>query len=283
MKGLFLAVASSGQKAPVLNPAAEVVFSLGPIPITNSMIATWVVAGLLFLFIRLGTRKLTLVPSGLQNLIEACVEGLEAMTKGLLEPKVANWAFPVVATFFIFILLCNMTDLLPGVGSIGWGVPDPSNPLPAALRETAVPLLRPPTSDANLTGGMALVFFLTNTWWTIRYQGPKGLLLHLFGPKGGLRGWIAIPLALIFVAVGFIEIISILIRPVALSVRLYGNIFAGEAVLDVMLGYLWGLPAVPFYFLEVLVAVAQAMVFSLLTIAFTATTCSHIEEAHPHK
>jgi F-type H+-transporting ATPase subunit a len=176
-----------------------------------------------------------------------------------------------------------MTDLLPGVGSVGWGPPDPGNPLPWAISETHVPLLRPPTSDANLTTAMALVFFVANTWWTIRYQGPKGLLVHLFGPKGGLRGWMALPIALIFVAVGFIEIISILIRPVALSVRLYGNIFAGEAVLDVMLRYLWGLPAVPFYFLEVLVAVAQAMVFSLLAIAFTATTCSHIEEPHPHK
>ena len=72
--------------------------------------------------------------------------------------------------------------------------------------------------------------------------------------------------------------ISICVRPVALAMRLYGNIYGGESVLTIMLGKAWGLAAVPFYFLELMVAVVQALVFTLLSIAFIGTLCSHTED-----
>lgn len=277
---------------PPVTPAAPVLWDLGaklglpfPIPITNAMVYTWVIMAFLFIVIRVGTRHMQVIPTGLQNFIEMFVEGLEDMTKGLLEPKVVRWVFPLIATFFIFIVLSNLLGLLPLVGSIGWGERDPTSALPFALKHADVPLFRPPTADANTTIAMALVYFIMSTWWSIKYCGPLGLVKHIFGVKGGMTGPILIPLFFIFLFIGAIEMISILIRPVALAMRLYGNIYGGENVLTLMLGmgpkWMMGLAAVPFYFLELVVAVVQALVFTVLCIAFIGTTCSHPEEETP--
>ncbi|QSR87989.1 F0F1 ATP synthase subunit A [Methylacidiphilum caldifontis] len=275
----LIATLSEGKTEPLVQPAAETLFWIGFLPVTSSMIQTWIVMGIMFLIIRLGTLKLSLIPGGLQNAIEAAVEGLEKLTRGLLEPKVADWAFPLVATYFIFIVFSNITDLLPGVGSIGFGEKDLGRHIPLAIKHTSVPLFRPPTSDANMTTAMALIFFIMSSFWAIRYhQGFKGLFTHIFGVKGGFKGWIVIPLTVLFAAVGLMEIISILIRPVALAMRLYGNIYGGETVLHMMTGILWGLPAVPFYFFEFMVAIIQALIFTLLSIVFTGTLCSHFGE-----
>ena len=278
-------VAHSGHGAgPAVAPAAPILFELGPIQVTNAMVVTWVIALLMLVVIRLGTRRLQEVPSGLQNVIETAVEGLENMTQGLLEPKVARWVFPLAATYFIFILICNLTDLLPGVGSIGWGQRDPNSVLPFALKHADTPWFRPPTADANLTVAMAGIFFIMSTYWALRYNGPLGLIKHIFGVKGGMTGWIVAPMALIFIFIGCIEVISICIRPVALAMRLYGNIYGGESVLTIMLGMgFGGLAAVPFYFLELIVAVVQALVFTLLSIAFIGSMCSHTEEEEGHE
>jgi len=286
----FGADAGHSPHGPPVTPEAPTLWQLGPIPITNSMVYTWVVMLTLFLVIRLGTRNMQVIPTGLQNLIEMVVEGLENMTKGLLEPKVVRWVFPLIATFFLFIVLSNLFGLLPIVGSIGWGTPDPTSKLPFALEHADVPLFRPPTADANTTIAMAGIYFIMSTWWAIKYNGPLGLVKHVFGVKGGLTGPIVIPLFFIFIFIGLIEVISILIRPIALAMRLYGNIYGGESVLTLMLGmgpkWMMGLAAVPFYFLELVVAFVQALVFTVLCIAFIGTLCSHEEEegkpAHAH-
>jgi F-type H+-transporting ATPase subunit a len=171
--------------------------------------------------------------------------------------------------------------LLPGVGSIGFGHHDAASSLPFALQHADVPLFRPPTADANTTVAMAGIFFIMSTYWAIKYNGPVGVVKHIFGVKGGMKGMILIPLTLIFIFIGLIEIVSIVIRPIALAMRLYGNIYGGENVLTIMLGKAYGLAAVPFYFLELVVAVVQALVFTMLCIAFIGTLCSHSEEEHP--
>ena len=273
--------AEPAHTGPPVTPEAPTLFNLGPVPITNAMVYTWVIMALIFIVIRLGTKNIREVPSGLQNAIEAAVEGLEEMTKGLLEPKVANWCFPLVATFFIFIVLSNLLGLLPGVGSIGWGHRVEGG-LPFALHHADVPLFRPPTADANTTVAMAAIFFIMSSYWALKYNGPLGLIKHVFGVKGGMKGLVLIPLTLIFIFIGLIETISILIRPVALAMRLYGNIYGGESVLTIMLAKAWGLAAVPFYFLELMVAIVQAIVFTLLCIAFIGTLCSHMEEEGGH-
>jgi F-type H+-transporting ATPase subunit a len=240
------------------------------------MVYTWVVAAVIFVTVRVGTKKMSEIPSGTQNIVEAAVEGLEELTKGLLEPKVARWVFPTAATFFLFIVISNLMGLLPGVGSIGWGH---KSGAPLGVEHADIPLLRPPTADANMTVAMAAVFFVMNLIWALRYNGPLGLVKHLFGVKGGMTGWIVIPLSLIFIFIGMIEVISMGIRPVALAMRLYGNIYGGESVLTIMLtNSPLGIGALPFYFLELLVAVVQALVFTLLAIAFTGALCSHTDD-----
>lgn len=265
-----------GAAVPMVAPT---LFEIGGLPVTNSMIFTWMIAALIFVVVRLGTRRLTEVPNGMQNAIEAIVEGLEGMTKGLLEPKVVRWCFPWVATFFLFILISNLMGLLPGVGSLGYGTRDPNSFLPFALEHADLPFFRPPTSDANTTVALALLFFIMSTFWAFKYNGFFGLFKHLFGVKGGITGLAVVPLALIFIFVGLIELISIAIRPVALAMRLYGNIYGGESVLTIMVGLLpLGIAAIPFYFLELIVAIVQTLVFTMLCIAFISTLCSHLEE-----
>ena len=119
--------------------------------------------------------------------------------------------------------------------------------------------------------------------WALREVGPIGFLKELFAPKGESSGFMKIVLVVVFFAVGCLEVISILFRPVSLSFRLYGNTFAGENMLETMSrlvpGLGWLLP-IPFYFLEMLVGVVQALVFMLLTAVFTMLICQH-EEGHP--
>jgi len=255
------------------------------IPVTNSILYTWVVALVILVLVRLGTRRMSEVPSGTQNFVEALVGGLRDICEGMLEPKVARWVFPLAATYFIFIATSNLMGLLPGIGSIGWGHPDTVSAMPFAIHHAESPLFRPPTADANMTVAMAAIFFVMSLWWAIQYNGPWGFVKHLFGVKGGFKGLVVIPLSAIFLFVGCVEILSICVRPVALAMRLYGNIFGGESVLAIMLtNSPLGIAALPFYFLELLVALVQALVFTMLTIAFVGMFCSHEgeEPAHNH-
>jgi F-type H+-transporting ATPase subunit a len=139
-------------------------------------------------------------------------------------------------------------------------------------------LFRGANADLNLTLAMALVFFACWIVWALRELGPLGFLKELFAPKGESAGLLRLLLVVVFFAVGCLEIISILFRPVSLSFRLYGNTFAGENMLETMVGLVpglgWLLP-IPFYFLELLVGLVQATVFMLLTAVFTLLICQH--------
>jgi F-type H+-transporting ATPase subunit a len=132
-----------------------------------------------------------------------------------------------------------------------------------------------------MTLAMALIFFACWVIWAIQEVGFGGFLKELFAPKGESTGFLKMLLVVVFFAAGCLEIISILFRPVSLSFRLYGNIFAGENMLETMStlvpGFGWLLP-IPFYFLELLVGVVQALVFMLLTAVFTLLICQHEEE-----
>ncbi len=274
--------AEAGQ--PLVSADAPTLFNIGPLPVSNSMVFTWIVGAVIFLVVRIGTRRMQEVPSGAQNVVEATVEGLEGLAAGILEPKVTRWAFPLVATFFIFILASNLTGLLPGVGSIGWGHPSGA---PFGIEHANAPLLRPPTADANMTVAMAAIFLVMNIYWAFRYNGFLGFFKHIFGVKVETNKWAFPPLLLIFIFIGLTELVSIFfVRPVALAMRLYGNIYGGENVLTMMLtNSPLGIAAVPFYFLELLVAVVQALVFTVLSISFIGILCSHAEEegvSHDH-
>jgi len=256
--------------------AVEIARPLG-FPITNSMVVTWIVAVGLILFARFATRDMKRVPDGAQNFLEWLVGGLYSFLEGVIGPHLVKRTFWFFATVFIFILSANWFGLIPGVGTIGWG-----NRTTEGLKITE-PLFRGANADLNLTLAMALVFFACWIVWALREVGPGGFVKELFAPKGESAGAMKVLMVVVFFAAGCLEIVSILFRPVSLSFRLYGNIFAGENMLETMStlvpGLGWLLP-IPFYFLELLVGLVQALVFMLLTAVFTLLICQH-EEASP--
>jgi F-type H+-transporting ATPase subunit a len=241
-------------------------------PITNSMAVSWVVAVALIVFARVATRDMKRVPSGAQNLLEWLVGGLYGFLERIIGPALVKRTFWFFATVFIFILSANWMGLIPGVNTIGWG------------HRTAQgfvvdqPLLRGANADLNLTLAMALVFFACWIVWALQEVGPGGLVKEMFGPKGENTGVLKVVMIVVFFAAGCLEIVSILFRPVSLSFRLYGNIFAGETMLETISrlvpGLGWLLP-VPFYFMELLVGLVQALVFMLLGAVFTLLICQH--------
>jgi F-type H+-transporting ATPase subunit a len=247
-------------------------------PITNSMVVTWIVALGLIVFAQAATRRMAQVPSGAQNLLEWLVEGLYGLLESIIGPHLVKRTFWFFATIFIFILAANWVGLVPGVGTIGWG-----HQTPEGFRIDQ-PLFRGANADLNLTLAMALVFFACWIVWALQEAGPRGVLKELFAPKGDTTGFLRVLMIVVFFAAGCLEIVSILFRPVSLSFRLYGNIFAGENMLEAMAtivpGLGWMLP-IPFYFMELLVGLVQAMVFMLLTAVFTLLICQHHEEAGP--
>ncbi len=261
---------------------------------TNSLIVATIVAIIVLVFARRATAKMELVPTRTsQNIFESMIEALYDMLEGIVGPHMVARAFPLLATLFLFILASNWFGLLPGVGTIGFG--SGRGPL-LSLSELNAPLLRPANADLNLTLGMALVFMVYWAIWSYQELGVGGFISHTFGPKGDIQGILKYPLIAIFAFVGVIEVISIAFRPVSLSLRLFGNIYAGENLMHTMsdLGETMGFPVavsflmkilvpIPFYFLELLVGVVQALVFTLLCAVYVKLTTSH-DDAHPaHK
>ena len=246
-------------------------------PITNSMVVTWIVALGLIVFAQLATRNMSQVPKGAQNFLEWLVESLYALLESVIGPHLVRKTFWFFATIFIFILAANWFGLIPGVGTIGWGHQTSHG---FVIEQ---PLFRGANADLNMTLAMALVFFACWIVWALQETGPRGIVKELFAPKGETTGLLKLLMVVVFFAAGCLEIISILFRPVSLSFRLYGNIFAGENMLETMAtivpGLGWLLP-IPFYFMELLVGLVQAMVFMLLTAVFTLLICHH-EEAGP--
>jgi F-type H+-transporting ATPase subunit a len=244
-------------------------------PITNSMVVTWAVALGLILFARVATRSMNQVPTGAQNLFEWLVEGLYGLLESIIGPHLVKKTFWFFASIFIFILAANWFGLIPGVGTIGWGHQTDHG---FVIEE---PLLRGANADLNLTLAMALIFFACWIVWAFQEVGVRGVVTELFAPKGDTTGALKLLMIVVFFAAGCLEIVSILFRPVSLSFRLYGNIFAGENMLETMAtmvpGLGWLLP-IPFYFMELLVGLVQAMVFMLLTAVFTLLICQHHEE-----
>ncbi len=245
-------------------------------PITNSMVVSWMVALGLIVFAQIATRDMKQVPRGAQNFLEWLVEGLYKFIAGIIGQHLADRTFWFFATIFIFILSANWMGLIPGVGTIGWGHAT------AGGFKIDQPLLRGANADVNMTLAMSLVFFACWLVWALREVGVRGFFKELFAPKGESEGLLRVLMVVVFFAAGCLEVVSILFRPVSLTFRLYGNIFAGENLLEAMArlvpGFGWLVP-IPFYFLELLMGLVQALVFMLLTAVFTMLICQHEEEA----
>jgi F-type H+-transporting ATPase subunit a len=244
-------------------------------PITNSMVVSWVVALALVIFARVATRDMKRIPGGTQNLLEWLVGGLYDFLERIIGPQLVKRTFWFFATTFIFILSANWIGLIPGADTIGWGHRAPEG---FVVDE---PFFRGANADLNMTLAMALVFFACWIIWALQEVGPGGFVRELFAPKGATTGFLKVLMIVVFFAAGCLEIVSILFRPISLSFRLYGNIFAGENMLETMSrmvpGLGWLLP-IPFYFMELLVGLVQALVFMLLCAVFTLLVCQHEEK-----
>ncbi|MBL9211827.1 MAG: F0F1 ATP synthase subunit A [Opitutaceae bacterium] len=242
--------------------------------ITNSMATGWAISLLLVLLIRWLVGKPAIIPSKGQAVFESLIEGL----RGIFEPIVGKaafpTAFPLLITFFVFILFHNWMGLIPGVGTMGWGTEDASGHFHLTWA-----WIRPHNADFNGTIALALVSFGAWAIIVFKFAGPKVIMMDLFGNKADKNetpGWLYPILSLVFLAVGLIEVFSIAIRPFTLSVRLFGNVFGGENLLHGT-GFFF-----VFYFMELLVGIIQALVFTLLTSVYIGLLCNHEGGDHGH-
>jgi F-type H+-transporting ATPase subunit a len=261
-----------------VSTAAEALFHVGPLPVTNSMVTSWVVALVLIIAIRLAIKRPQLIPSRGQAIVENLVQGILDLTSPIVGAKVAKPTFPLLIALFTFILIQNWSGLFPGVGTIY--MLDHSKP-----GEEWMELVRPGNADMNGTLALSVVAILGWFYFIMRYAGPAFVLKDIFGNKADKKETPAViyyPLFIIFFAAGLIEVVSIAFRPISLSFRLFGNIFGGENLMHAMSGMQkWGLPA-PFYLLELLIGFVQAFVFTLLVAVYIGLICNHGDDHAEH-
>ncbi len=281
--------------------SAEPLFTFGGVEFSNSMLTSLIVSGLIILFALIVRLQLsnTSKPSGIQNFAEWLIESLHNLVHGVTgDLKKTRVFFPFVATFFIFILMNNYFGLMPGVGTITYTaepeayietVPDNNDLVektgitptayaaelettqavgsdPALLeeggygesesKEVAIPIFRPGTADLNTTLALAIFSVLVTQVFGIQFQ-------HL----GYFKKFINFSSPIMFF-VGILEIISEFAKIISFAFRLFGNIFAGEVLLTVILFLLPLVAPMPFYGLELFVGFIQALVFAMLSLVF---------------
>lgn len=239
----------------------ELIHTFFNFPITNSVVATLLVDVVIVGLVIKVNRNVSLVPSGVQSIFEPVIEYLYNMAEGVSGSKVATF-FPWFASFFFVILFSNLVGLLPGVGSIGFFETIKEH---GKTIHEFIPLLRPSTSDFNMTLALGAVSVVATHVIAIKYNGIIGYLKKYFSLN---------PITLF---IGILELILELVKVFSLSFRLFGNIFAGEVVLATVSGLFAFLAPIPFLMLESIVALVQALVFSMLTMVFMSilSTTSH--------
>jgi F-type H+-transporting ATPase subunit a len=248
--------AAAAAEAP--SPPSEVIFPIATLPfvgqlaVTNTILTAWVVIILLVLFARFSTLNMRLLPSGAQNFWELMVELWVGQVERMMGPRRGRRFLPLIATAFIFIVFSNWFGVLPIVGPITI----------TNYEGEPIPLFRSANSDLNLTAAMAVLMIVLAEAFELRSLGLLGYLKGLLIPNP-LR-WL-----------------EILTRPLSLSMRLFGNIFAGEVLIATMLAVL---PFILFVFLalELFVGLIQALIFAMLSLVFLTIATAH-EEAHEHE
>lgn len=246
------------------------------LPITNSMVTSWVVSIILILAIRfaIGGRP-KLVPDKGQLVVESIVVGIQNVIEPIVGKRMVKPTFPLLVGLFVFILINNWSSLIPGVGTFGHY--DEQGHL--------LYYFRPGNADLNLTLALSIVSFVSWIYFIFRYAGVKAIAYDIFGNKADKRDIPHIAyyfLFIVFFGVGIIELISIVFRLVSLSFRLFGNIFGGENLITSITGIFSYILPVPFYFLEILIGLIQAFVFTLLTAIYIGLICNHGEEEEGH-
>ena len=269
---------------------SEEIFKLGVFPVTNSMVTSWVISIALVIIVKLLVGRTSLIPSKGQLIVESAITSLRTILEPIVGKKVFYPSFWLLSGLFIFILIHNWSGLLPGVGTIGQGIQEGSH------FKITKPLLRPGNADLNMTLALALVANLCWIYFIVRYAGLTAIIKDWFGNKADktqVHSLIFVLLTILFIAVGFIEVLSILFRPVSLTFRLFGNVYGGESLLhsmfylgetlklnETLINVSMAIAPIPFYFMEVLIGLVQAMVFMLLVSVYIGLICNHEEENH---
>ena len=270
---------------PTIKTAPDVIFSIFGFPVTNTLLCTWISIIILVGFFYAGVRKRALIPSGIQNIVEFAVEYLLGLVDSVVGGDKAKGKkfFPLVATFFLFIFVANMLDIIPGIDTVGAIDTEGIQKLHTAsqpvlgfllfgnISNQVIPWIRPATSDLNLTLSMALISVITTQVFGFYSLGAKVHLSKYFTFKSPID----------FV-VGILELISEVARILSFAFRLFGNIFAGSAVLAVFAFLLPFVADVVFIPFEMFVAFVQALVFALLTLVFLTTATSSHEQESEH-
>lgn len=291
-----------------VSAAAESVFACNGLLqyFTNSLLTSMLVSFGIVFAVRLITRKgISMVPNAGQACIENLLEGLGSILEPIVGRHTFLKIFPLLIGYFVFILINNLSGLVPGIGSVGFYEGQHFNGI-----------FRPMNADLNAT--LALAIVATCAWMYVCTVcvGPKGLYEHIFGNKADpseVKGIMWKVLLIIFLGVGCIECISIACRVVSLSFRLFGNVFGGENLLhnmyemseflisgqlvntdfyamvanfspwlanciNIVLSKIGYFLPLPFYFLEFLVGFVQAFVFTLLVAVYIGLICNHEDE-----
>jgi len=242
--------AASSSAIPFPPFAPEVLFYIGPLGVTNTVLYTYLVMVVLVFFAAWATRRLQEAPAARswQTIAEVVLNTLLNLAENAVGRKRARQIFPLLATLFIFILTANWFSLLPIIG-------------PFYLQEGSerIPLFRAVAADWSTTLALALVTVVVTEFWAFRYRA-KEHLMHFVKPP----------------VIGQIELVSELVRVVSLSLRLFGNLFAGEVLITVMTSLTYVVIPAVFLVLETLFGFIQATVFTILCLAyFTLNTTSH--------
>ena len=271
------------------NVSPDTIFTIPGInfPVTNTLLCTWLIIlgliALVFGFIR-NKRHQQLVPSGFQNFMEWAVESLQNLVESVSGKVKGRKFFPLVATLFIFIFLANFTDVLPGIDTIGT-VNGATHPVSFGFihflfKDDTTKLIawfRPPTTDLNLTFAMALIVVVLCQIIGFSTLGAGAHLGKYFKFKGLFSKGAAGPVEFF---VGLIEIVTEVSRILSFAFRLFGNIFAGGAVLAVFGWLTVGLANLIFIPLELFVAFVQALVFAMLTLVFMEMASTSHDHEH---
>lgn len=234
--------------------ASETIFNIGSFEVRNTLIAsvmTILVLAIVGLLVR--RKKYAMVPSGIQNLMEALIGGFFNFFNDIVgDEKKTKKFFPLVTTIFFYVIISNWMGLLPGFGSIGlWETHEG--------HEVFIPLLRSTYADVNMTFALALISVTACQIFGFSMLGLKGyggkyFINPLKNPVGSF--------------VGILELMSEFAKMISFTFRLFGNIFAGEVLLLVVSFLVPVIAPLPFYGLELFVGFIQALVFSFLTLVF---------------
>lgn len=228
---------------------AETVFFVGQFRITNSILDMLFVDIVLLVAVILLRKNLKFVPNLFQNIVEMFIKSFYDLTETIADKDRAKKIFPFFMSFFIFILIANWSELIPGFSSIGF-FEEHEN------KKTLVPFFRSATSDLNTTLALALISAIATHALSIKVLGMKEYLGRFFSLN---------PINLF---IGILEIISEITKVISLSFRLFGNIFAGGVLLSVISGIAAIIIPLPFLLLEIIVGLVQALIFATLTMVF---------------